>query len=445
VLDPRALTKIQSAALIAVIAVAAVAGSLAYMLWSGPAQSTETIKIGICADLDNAIGSGVWRAAILAAEQVNAEGGVLGRNFTIVAEDDDDEGPPDIAVISNAMTRLITVDKADFVITTIGEPQTFSVHQEICAQQNKIMFGIRTGLDEFTQLVIDNYDKYKNFFKLFAPNSTATAATLLEDVVTVRNYSGFNKVAILAQDLAMGRTTMELLNSSLIARGFDIVYSNKVAPAVTDFTSYFAAIEASGAQILVPLTYTRANIPFVKEWHDRQSPFVVLGVLALSTDMNFWDLTEGKCEYISSYAPPVAFGYPLTSKTVPTRDAYLERWGTTIPAGQAAATYDGIRFILPDALKRAGTTETEAVIKTLETTNVETSLARHFVFTKSHDLMITAAGSNTSLEEHFLIGLFQWQANKTMVPIVPEGLSREAGATYKYPPWPGPWDKKQTP
>jgi hypothetical protein len=103
-----------------------------------------------------------------------------------------------------------------------------------------------------------------------------------------------------------------------------------------------------------------------------------------------------------------------------------------------------VRFILPDAVKRAGTTETEAVIKALEKTDVETSMARRFVFTSSHDVMIGAAGPNIPSEDYMLVCLFQWQ-NGTQAPVYPKQVMQEAGATYKYPNWPGPWDNKPTP
>ena len=61
VLDSKALTKIQSVALIAIIVVAAVAGSLAYFLWREPTQSTEAIRIGVCADLDMVAGKLLFR------------------------------------------------------------------------------------------------------------------------------------------------------------------------------------------------------------------------------------------------------------------------------------------------------------------------------------------------------------------------------------------------
>ena len=93
-LDSKALTKIQSAVLIAIVVFAAVGGVVGYSLWRGSLPPPEDIRIGVCADLDMSYGKDIWQAVVLAAEQVNAEGGVLGRNFTVVAEDD--EGPCEI-------------------------------------------------------------------------------------------------------------------------------------------------------------------------------------------------------------------------------------------------------------------------------------------------------------------------------------------------------------
>jgi len=101
-------------------------------------------------------------------------------------------------------------------------------------------------------------------------------------------------------------------------------------------------------------------------------------------------------------------------------------------------------IILPDTIKRAGTTETEAVIKALEATNVETSLARHFVFTTNHDIMVGTDSPNNPAEDYLVMMIFQWQNGK-QVPVRPEAIMREAGVTYKYPSWHGPWDNKQTP
>ena len=441
-MNSKALTKIQSVALVAIIVVAAVAGSLAYMFWSGPAASTETIKIGVCGDLDMVVGKSTFQGATLAAEQINAQGGILGRNLTVIGEDDDGNTPPgDIAIATNALTKLITVDKADYIISPEGLWE--QTYQDICAEHKTIYLSVLSLLDSDTQRVLDNYDKYKYFFRVWATNVTSAIDGESDSMRTVRNYTGFNKVAFLVEDFPIYNQFAGGVKKRLLDYGFSVVYYQTFPPATADFTSYFAAIEASGAQILSPFAFTQSCYSLVTEHFDRQSPFVLWGPIGLASESNFWNLTDGKCDGVSFVGLPIASGYPLTNKTVATRQAYIQRWGD-VPDGAATASYDSVRFILSDAIKRAGTTETEAVIKALEKTDVETSMARRFVFTSSHDVMIGAAGPNVPSEDYMLVCLFQWQ-NGTQVPVYPKQIMQEAGATYQYPPWKGPWSNMQTP
>ncbi len=439
VLNPKALTKIQATLSIALITIAAVAGSSAYFLWLRPASSTENIKIGICADLDMINGKAAYRGALLAIEQINARGGLLGRNLTLVAEDDDSNTQPyDVAVATNALNRLIAVDEADFIVACSGGTLVFT-YQDICSEHKKILFTTLGVLDNYTQRVVEDYENYKYFFRTYPANQSAIALGSIGDAVTAGKYTGFTKIGFLFQDGPAARAMVSSLNSSLPNYGFEIVYINFFTLGTTDFTSYFSAIEASGAEILVPFIPFQEGIPFVKEWYDRQSPFVIWGTLTVAQDSDFWELSEGKCEYVSFYGLPVISGYPLTNKTLPTRQAYMQRWGE-VPSDAAVATYDTIRFILPDAITRAGTTETEAVIKALETSDVETSMARHWVFTSSHDVLVGSSAPNNPAQDYMVMAIFQWQ-NGIQVPMRPEEIMKEAGATYKFPFWDGPWNK----
>ena len=36
--------------------------------------------------------------------------------------------------------------------------------------------------------------------------------------------------------------------------------------------------------------------------------------------------------------------------------------------------------------------------------------------------------------------VFQWQEDGIRVPVYPRYIMEEAGATYIFPDWPGPWD-----
>ena len=430
-MNSRALTKVQSVALIAIVLVLAVAGGAAYVLWSENAPAMEPIKIGICDELDGK--RPVWRAAVLAAEQVNAEGGVLGRNITIVAEDDG--MGMDTVVAVDALTRLITVDKADYVITP--NAVTIIPYQDVCSQQKKILFSVRSAFVELTQRVIDDYDKYKYFFRVMNPNVTTLVRFYADSVLTLREYTGFNKIALLVHDSGALPAMASGLSEILLANGFDIVDNIAIPVQTTDFSSYLARIESSGAEILYPLL-AGAEVALSNEWHERESPFVIWGNVGNAGDRDFYNLTQTRGEFVSNNAWPVVAGYPLTSRTVPAGDAYLERWGENIPNSQVAAAYDVVRFILPEAIKRAGTAEIEAVIRALEQTDVETSLARHFRFTASHDVMVSAPGPNILSENYIVPCMFQWQ-NGTQVPVYPKAMMEEAEATYKFPHWPGPW------
>ena len=439
-MDSKALTKIQSVALIAIIVIAAVGGGAAYVLLRGPGLSAETLRIGVCGDLTMTGGKQTWQGAVLAAEQINAEGGILGRNLTIVAEDSDDETTGDPAAVSKALTKLITLDKADYIITSVmGLGPAYTI-QDVCAEHKKIVFSSRIGLDNLTLRVQDDYERYKYYFRVGGINATSMGALMLDYVLTIANYTGFTKVATLFQEAPSSVIMASVLNASLPKYGLGVVHLGHLPVTVTDFTSYFAAIEESGAEILVPGLVGGQGLAFVKEWYERQSPVIVCGLLTMAQESSFWNLTQGQCETVSFSGYPAIAGYPLTDKTLPTREAFVERWGEVITSS-AVAAYDIVRFILPDAIKRAGTTETEAVIKALEKTDVETSAARHFTFTTAHDIMIPVRGASGVDEDYIQWFLFQWQDGNQVI-VYPDGVREEAGAIFKYPPWPGPWDTK---
>jgi branched-chain amino acid transport system substrate-binding protein len=435
-LNSEALTKIQSIILITIVVVAAVGGALAYVLLSGEQQSAETIKIGVIADIDNTEGKSILQGAKLAAEQVNAEGGVLGMNFEIVAEDDDSEalGEADPNFASKAFAKLISVDGANFIISLAYG----MMYREISYEYEKILFTVATTADELTQGVLDNYDRYKYYFRTGAGNETAAVEGVTESIVVCRNFTVFNKIAFLYNHKIAFEPLVSDATEALEEQGFEVVLSEAVAFDTIDYSGYFARAEAAGAEILYPIIVGTAGIQFVKEYYDRQSPMVMWGLISQGARTDFWEATEGKCEHIAIIGYPVVVGYPLTSKTVATKDAYMERWGEEI-SGNAAVAYDTVRFILADAIERAGTTETEAVIEALEKTDIETSLCRRFVFTSSHDIMIGREGPNRLSEDYFFVALFQWQ-DGVQVPVYPIELMEEAGATYTFPDWPGPWD-----
>jgi branched-chain amino acid transport system substrate-binding protein len=401
-------------------------------------QSKDPIIIGICADLDTTLGASYVAGATLAIDQINAGGGLLGRNLAIVQEDDDSQTPPyDNAVATNALNRLITVDKADYVMAT----STFDLsYQDICSQQKKILFVLTDPKENLTQRVIDNYEKYKYTFRgEYLANATTMDLAHVQSLALLKNITGFTKVGYLMYDSPTTRQqTAPYFENELPKLGYQIVYRALFAPSTMDFTSYFAQAETAKTQILFVIQTTVPGCAaIVNEWHNRQSPMLLCGDMMGVPDYTFWNITSGNTEFAITKNVGLSLLYPITKETNAVRDAFLARWGQPMRATSASA-YDVVKFFLAGAINRAGTTETDAVIKALEGTNVDTVLTNDFRFTSNHDIYVEASGMMNLSKTTMLYIVIQWQ-NGVQVPIFPESLRIAAGATLKYPPWSGPW------
>jgi branched-chain amino acid transport system substrate-binding protein len=436
-MNSKAVTKIQTISLIAITLIALASGAVTYYFSSTP-QPKDPIRIGLCADLDSTVGLSYVAGATLAIEQINAAGGLQGRNLTLVSEDDDSMTPPyDVAVATNALNKLIAIDKADYIIAH----STFDLsYQDICSQQKKIFFSLIDPKENLTQRVIDNYEKYKYTFRgEYLANATTMDLAHVQSLAVLKNTTGFDKVGYLVIDNPTTRQqTLPYFESELPKLGYQIVYRSLFPLTTTDFTSYFAQAEAAQTQVLFVIQGTVPGCAaIVNEWHNRESPMLLCGDMMGVPDYTFWNFTSGNTEYVLTKNVGLSLLYPITKETISVRDAFLSRWGEPMRASSASA-YDVVKFFLAGAINRAGTTETEAVIKALEDTNADTVLTNNFRFTSDHDIYVEASGMVNLSHGTLLYLVIQWQ-NGIQVPIFPDSLRIAAGATLKYPPWMGPW------
>ncbi|MBA4422354.1 MAG: hypothetical protein C0390_04520 [Syntrophus sp. (in: bacteria)] len=92
--------------------------SLLISVMSFPAWAAGTIKIGVIGPMNFVQGKGHWNGAVMAAEEINAKGGVqVGKEkmkIELVKADSNEFINPTDA--TNAMERLITSDKVDFIV-----------------------------------------------------------------------------------------------------------------------------------------------------------------------------------------------------------------------------------------------------------------------------------------------------------------------------------------
>ncbi|MCJ2069663.1 ABC transporter substrate-binding protein, partial [Methylobacterium sp. J-030] len=92
------------------LALLAVAG----LVGSGPAQAADPIRIGVIAEAQSVVGASIPQAVQLAADEINAKGGVDGRQIQVVTYDD--KSSASYAV--RAFQRAGSEDKVNLVIAS---------------------------------------------------------------------------------------------------------------------------------------------------------------------------------------------------------------------------------------------------------------------------------------------------------------------------------------
>jgi branched-chain amino acid transport system substrate-binding protein len=186
-----------------------------------------------------------------------------------------------------------------------------------------------------------------------------------------------------------------------------------------DFSPLFAKVKDSGSQYLIVIISHAASDVFVKQWYDAKVPVPIGGIDVKGMDANFYDRVGGKS--IAEVSANFVVRAPLTPVTVPWWDKFVglyKRPPVYTAAGAYAATH-----LYAEAVQRAGSAETDAVVKELEKTDYLGPAGR-VQFDPTHDVKDGPGFVN----EIFV----QWQAGGERVVVWPRELQ---GGKMINPPW----------
>ena len=146
--------------------------------------------------------------------------------------------------------------------------------------------------------------------------------------------------------------------------GAEIKLSELFDTQTSDFSPLMAKVKSSGAQYMIVVLSHASSDVFAKQWYDAQVPVPYGGIDVKSMDGDFFSRIGGKS--ISEVAGNFAVRAPLTPKTIPFFDEFKKR-SANYPVYTAFFAYDSVH-IYADAVKRAGSFDTDKVIKELEKT-----------------------------------------------------------------------------
>ncbi len=228
---------------------AVAAGCLALTLIAAqPARADKPpLKIGFSMSLTGPL-AGNGKAALLAiqiwAEDVNAKGGVLGRQVQLVYYDDQ-TNPSTVPGLYN---KLLDVDKVDLIVSGYG---TNVIAPAIpIAMQRKMCFITLFGTNPNGKF------KYKRYFQIM-PNGPDPAVGLTEgffDVGMTMNPKP-KSVALIGADAEYPHAALEGARTVVKRLGLQIVYDKTYPQTTTDFAPVLRAVQAAGPDLVFVASY----------------------------------------------------------------------------------------------------------------------------------------------------------------------------------------------
>ncbi len=316
------------------------------------ADAGDTVKIGEFASLtgkEAAFGQSSHKGTILAIEEINAAGGVLGKKIQHIFEDNQSK-PGESATV---VRKLISRDK---VVALLGEVASGrSLEAAPICQQNKIpMISPSSTNPKVTEM-----GDYIFRVCFIDPFQGLVMATFAKNTLKVR------KVALLTDVSAPYSVGLaKYFKERFAADGGTIVLEQKFSSGDKDFKAQLTAIKAASPEgIFAPCYYTEAGLICVQA---RQ-----LGITAPIFGGDGWEAPEliqiggAAMEgtfYSTHYSPEDRS--PTVQEFV---KKFKARFNGEVPDAMAALGYDS-GMVLVDAIKRAGTTGGPKVRDALATT-----------------------------------------------------------------------------
>ncbi|MBC3810376.1 MULTISPECIES: ABC transporter substrate-binding protein [Undibacterium] len=330
----------------------------ALVSWSVAGIAAEPIKIGVSGPLTGGsapMGVSMRDGVKIAVAEINAKGGVLGRQFQLVERDDEAKNERGVQVAQ----ELINKEK---VVATVGYANTgVALASQRFYQEAKIpvMNNIATGTAITKQFVAPEHKD--NYIFRIAASDTIQSAMIVEEAIGKHK---FTKVAILADSTNYGQLGREDLEKALAAKGIKPVAVEKFNIKDVDMTAQLLKAKQGGAQAI--LTYgigpELAQIANGMEKLGWKVPMIGSWTLSMG---NFLD-NAGK-NGDGARMPQTFIQDATTPKRKSFIDAYQKAYKVErIPSPVSAAQgYDSI-YVLAAAIKQAGTTDGVKVREALE-------------------------------------------------------------------------------
>src|ERR1700760_752999 len=375
------------------------ATALGLVMASGQALAADPIKIGVIAEAQAIAGASIPQAAQLAADEINAKGGVDGRMIELVTYDNHSSSADSV----RAFQRAVNEDKVNAVIGSYVSEVVLALMP--WASRLKTPF-VTPGAssNEIPVNVHKDYEKNKYTFHgyLTSGSLALSVCDAAKDLLVDQKH--MKTAVIMSEDAAWTKPLDIGYEACLPKIGLKILDHVRFSPDTTDFTPIFNKIEGSKPDVIITGVSHVGTQPTV-QWKSQQVPIPMFGIASQATNSTFWKDTNGANDGVI-YQGVSGPGVAVTPKTLPFVEAFVKKYGNT-PSYCGYTAYDEV-YYLADAIKRAGSSDSDKIVDAMEKTDYVGTIGRVQFLPKGdphvHGLK-TGEGLITGL-------MLQWQDGK---------------------------------
>ncbi len=339
--------------------ITAIVAGLMVLVFTGSGVAADTIKIGIAGahsgDLAS-YGLPIVKAAKLVVADVNAKGGILGKQVEVI--DEDDVCKPEVA--TNTATKLATAG----VTVVVGHVCSGATKAALDIYKNSkivAMSGSATNPD------LTQSGKYPNFFRTIASDDAQAKLEVDFALDTLK----LKKIAVLHDKGDYGKGLAEFAKQFIEKSGKgEVVLFEGVTPGAVDYSSVVNKIKRAGADAVIFGGYHPEASKIVSEMRKSKMKTVFISDDGVK-DETFIKVAGKYAEGVYATGPKDTSTNPM-DKAV--KEAYKKAYGEDV--GVFSINGYAATQALLNAIQKAGSTDYDAIVKALRTEYVDTPLGK---------------------------------------------------------------------
>src|ERR687886_3072978 len=265
------------------LAARAAAGAFALASLSMPAYAAGPIRIGVIAEAQAIAGASIPQAAQLAADEINAKGGVDGRMIEVIVYDNHSSAADSV----RAFQRAVSEDKVNAVIASYISEVVLAL-EPWSGRLKTVMVTPGAASDVITENIKKGYDNLKYTFHGYLTSSSQ--AGLVCDAAKGMLVDGLKmkSAVIMSEDAAWTTPLDKGYEECLPKIGLKVLDHIRFSPDTTDFTPIFNKIESAKPDVIVT-GISHVGVQPTVQWKSQQVPVPMFGIASQATNATFWN------------------------------------------------------------------------------------------------------------------------------------------------------------